>query len=71
MDWFWTKAERVVAGLSSRLDLHAMSRVHLVHLAPVILGDAAWAIVARESWNSWEGLKATVEARWGLTPGEV
>lgn len=48
-----------------------MTRAHLKHLAPVLLGDITWAIVEREGWNSWEALKALVKSRWGLTVGEA
>ena len=45
LDVFWEEAERHVSGLSSKLDMPRMTRLHLQHLAPIILGPAAWHVV--------------------------
>ena len=41
--------------------------MHIQRLAPVILGDPAWAIMQGKIFTDWQDFRNTVDARYGLT----
>ena len=44
-----------------------LENTHIQRLAPVILGNPAWAIMQGKTFTDWKDFRNTVDARYGLT----
>ena len=63
---FWQNAESVVEGLDLNVPLEQLGSAAIAKLAPVIIGQAGWAILTPTP-NSWKEVKEAATARFGLT----
>jgi hypothetical protein len=68
---FWAKVERAVKSLDNGIDLYEMTNEHLVHIAPLILGDMIWAEFQSEQFVDWADFKESITQKYGMTRDEL
>ena len=64
---FWRRVFEACEGMGPGLNPHDFTAVHIARIAPVILGEAAWSLMAATSYSSWAEFQAAVERRYGLS----
>ena len=66
---FWRSAERAIEGLNVNVSLSTLTGRGCRNLGPIILGEAAYAILAGKPFSDWDEFREVVEEHFGLTDG--
>ena len=64
---WWKTAEAALLGMGPTCNPLLFSAVHVAHVAPVLLGPAAWGVMCEQRMGDWADFKSAVEARYGLS----
>ena len=67
LHFFWERCERAVRGLSTAFTINDLNDPAISELAPLILGQAAWATVKDAYFPNWKAFKDVVGAKYGMT----
>ena len=68
---FWAKVERAVSSLDNGIELSEISNEHIVHIAPLILGDMIWAEFQNKEFVDWAEFKESITQKYGMTRDEL
>ena len=49
------------------IDPDMFTAVHIVRVAPVILGEAAWSLMASQVYPTWPDFVEAMESRYGIS----
>lgn len=64
---FFSRAERVVDGISPKFTKEHLYRPQLEKIAPLLLGQATWEAVEKRDFDDWDSFKKAVNRLYGLS----